>query len=118
MRPGVTGLWQISARSDPSMASRIHFDTVYVTGWSLLMDAKIMARTIPAVLLGRGGSVQMPPSPALNGSIRYPFSHNGFGHANGGHASSHRAIGHHANVHVIEGVDGPDSSTVSLRKLQ
>jgi lipopolysaccharide/colanic/teichoic acid biosynthesis glycosyltransferase len=57
MRPGLTGLWQVSARSDPSLARRIHFDRVYVSRWSLLMDASILARTIPVVVLGKGGRV-------------------------------------------------------------
>jgi lipopolysaccharide/colanic/teichoic acid biosynthesis glycosyltransferase len=83
MRPGLTGLWQISARSDPSLASRIQFDRTYVTDWSLLMDAKIMARTIPVVVLGKGGSVQQPPALTLNGSGGPPVNHNGAGRANG-----------------------------------
>jgi len=57
MRPGLTGLWQISARSDPSLARRIHLDMAYVSRWSLLMDAKILAKTIPVVVLGKGGRV-------------------------------------------------------------
>jgi lipopolysaccharide/colanic/teichoic acid biosynthesis glycosyltransferase len=57
VRPGLTGLWQVTARSDPSFASRVHHDLQYVTAWSLLLDAKILARTVPAVLLGTGGRV-------------------------------------------------------------
>ena len=57
MRPGLTGLWQVSARSDPNLDSRIHFDLLYVNKWSLLLDAKIMAKTVPAVVLGTGGTV-------------------------------------------------------------
>jgi lipopolysaccharide/colanic/teichoic acid biosynthesis glycosyltransferase len=57
MRPGLTGLWQVHARSDPSLASRVHHDLNYVNGWSLLLDAKILAKTVPVVVLGKGGSV-------------------------------------------------------------
>ena len=62
MRPGLTGMWQVNARSDPSLASRIHFDTLYVNGWSLVLDAKILAKTIPTVVLGRGGIVESHPN--------------------------------------------------------
>jgi len=58
MRPGLTGLWQVSARSNPSLDHRIHYDTTYVNGWSLALDARILARTVPAVVRGTGGLVQ------------------------------------------------------------
>jgi len=57
MRPGLTGLWQVSARSDPSLESRIRFDLLYLNQWSLLLDAKIMVKTVPAVVLAKGGRV-------------------------------------------------------------
>jgi lipopolysaccharide/colanic/teichoic acid biosynthesis glycosyltransferase len=57
MRPGLTGLWQVTARSDPRLETRVHYDLEYVTGWSLLLDAKILARTIPAVMLAKGGRI-------------------------------------------------------------
>lgn len=53
-RPGLTGLWQISGRNDVSYATRVAFDTQYVTGWSLIQDVAIIARTVPAVCLSRG----------------------------------------------------------------
>ncbi|WEZ85285.1 sugar transferase (plasmid) [Rhizobium sp. 32-5/1] len=53
-RPGLTGLWQVSGRNDVSYASRIAFDTHYVTNWSLIRDVVIVAKTIPAVCLSRG----------------------------------------------------------------
>jgi hypothetical protein len=69
MRPGLTGLWQVSARSDPNLESRVRFDLHYVNRWSLLLDAKILAKTIPVVVLGEGGRVsraeRVVPSPAL-----------------------------------------------------
>ena len=58
MRPGLTGLWQVSARSDPNLESRVRFDLAYVNRWSLLLDARILAKTIPVVILGQGGKVR------------------------------------------------------------
>jgi len=60
VRPGLTGLWQVSARSDPSLQSRVRLDAQYVARWSLLLDAKIIAMTVPVVVLGRGGLVEQP----------------------------------------------------------
>lgn len=53
-RPGVTGLWQVSGRSDTSYFERIKLDRYYVTQWRPLLDLWILFRTIPAVLLSRG----------------------------------------------------------------
>jgi undecaprenyl-phosphate galactose phosphotransferase len=53
-RPGVTGLWQVSGRSDTTYAQRVHLDSWYVKNWTLAGDLSILARTIPAVLSGRG----------------------------------------------------------------
>jgi lipopolysaccharide/colanic/teichoic acid biosynthesis glycosyltransferase len=92
MRPGLTGLWQVSARSDPNLESRVRFDLHYVNSWSLLLDAKILAKTIPVVIWGEGGKVsgagQVDPSPASrvarpaesngsNGSVHSDLSVNG-----------------------------------------
>jgi lipopolysaccharide/colanic/teichoic acid biosynthesis glycosyltransferase len=74
MRPGLTGLWQVHARSDPSFASRVHFDLRYVNGWSLLLDAKILAKTVPAVVLGRGGSVDRSRHPSALTGLEVPTS--------------------------------------------
>ena len=57
MRPGLTGLWQVSARSDPNLESRIRWDLEYINRWSLLLDAKILAKTVPVVVLAKGGLV-------------------------------------------------------------
>lgn len=54
VRPGVTGLWQVSGRSATTYARRIQLDVRYVRSWSLLQDLSILLRTIPAVLLRRG----------------------------------------------------------------
>jgi len=49
-RPGLTGLWQISGRSDTGYAQRVALDSAYVRGWSLPEDIRIMLRTVPVVL--------------------------------------------------------------------
>lgn len=54
MRPGITGLWQISGRSNLDFRDWIRMDLEYIDRWSLALDLKILAMTIPAVLLGRG----------------------------------------------------------------
>jgi undecaprenyl-phosphate galactose phosphotransferase len=53
-RPGLTGLWQVSGRSDTSYAQRVALDTQYVSTWSFWQDVRILARTIPAVIRRRG----------------------------------------------------------------
>jgi undecaprenyl-phosphate galactose phosphotransferase len=53
-RPGITGLWQVSGRSDTTYAQRVRLDSWYVKNWTLWQDLSIIARTIPAVLSGRG----------------------------------------------------------------
>ncbi|MEO0116781.1 MAG: sugar transferase [candidate division WOR-3 bacterium] len=52
--PGVTGLWQVSGRTDTSYAQRVALDEKYCHNWHLLMDIKIILKTIPAVLSQRG----------------------------------------------------------------
>jgi lipopolysaccharide/colanic/teichoic acid biosynthesis glycosyltransferase len=54
LRPGMTGLWQISGRSDISFRDMVRLDYQYVTGWSVARDAEILLATLPAVLGGRG----------------------------------------------------------------
>ena len=54
MKPGITGLWQIEARNHPDFNTWVERDLSYIDRWSLWLDVKIMARTIPAVLLGTG----------------------------------------------------------------
>jgi undecaprenyl-phosphate galactose phosphotransferase len=53
--PGVTGLWQVSGRSDLSYERRVALDAWYVENWSPWHDIAILAKTVPAVL-GRGGA--------------------------------------------------------------
>jgi len=52
--PGITGLWQVEARQDPSFDSYISLDTAYVENWTLWLDFKILARTVSVVLGGTG----------------------------------------------------------------
>jgi len=52
--PGITGLWQVEARQDPSFDSYISLDTAYVENWNLRMDLRILARTVAVVLSGTG----------------------------------------------------------------
>ncbi|MDE3105837.1 MAG: sugar transferase [Acidobacteriota bacterium] len=52
--PGITGLWQVEARQDPSFDSYISLDTAYVENWSLWLDLKILVRTIGVVVAGTG----------------------------------------------------------------
>jgi lipopolysaccharide/colanic/teichoic acid biosynthesis glycosyltransferase len=54
VKPGITGLWQISGRSDLSFERAIELDIEYVERQSLFLYVIILIRTIPAVLLGRG----------------------------------------------------------------
>ncbi len=54
VRPGITGLWQVSGRSDTSYATRVALDVQYATNPSLLTDLMILLRTPAAVLLRRG----------------------------------------------------------------
>jgi lipopolysaccharide/colanic/teichoic acid biosynthesis glycosyltransferase len=54
VRPGMTGLWQVSGRSDLSLAEAQRLDLYYVDNWSMLQDLNILARTFGAVVRSRG----------------------------------------------------------------
>ena len=54
VKPGVTGLWQVSGRSDLSWAESVRLDVHYVDNWSLGLDLAILVRTVRAVLGHRG----------------------------------------------------------------
>lgn len=54
MKPGITGLWQVSGRSLLPDADRIRLDIDYVDNWSLGRDMAILARTVPVVITARG----------------------------------------------------------------
>jgi exopolysaccharide biosynthesis polyprenyl glycosylphosphotransferase len=52
--PGMTGLWQVSGRSEVSFHDMVRLDLHYIRNWSLGLDLEILARTLPAVLSNRG----------------------------------------------------------------
>jgi len=52
--PGITGLWQVSGRSDVDFQKWVELDLYYIDHWSLWLDLKIIIKTIPAVLQGKG----------------------------------------------------------------
>lgn len=52
--PGITGLWQVQARQEPSFDSYISLDVAYIENWSIWLDIKIIVRTIGVVLMGTG----------------------------------------------------------------
>jgi exopolysaccharide biosynthesis polyprenyl glycosylphosphotransferase len=52
--PGITGLWQVQGRQDPSSDSYISLNVTYIENWSVWLDIKIILRTIGAVLAGTG----------------------------------------------------------------
>jgi exopolysaccharide biosynthesis polyprenyl glycosylphosphotransferase len=54
VKPGVTGLWQVSGRSDLSWEEAVRLDLRYVEDWSLALDATILWKTLRAVFLGEG----------------------------------------------------------------
>jgi exopolysaccharide biosynthesis polyprenyl glycosylphosphotransferase len=54
VRPGITGMWQVSGRHDESMDDYSRLDLYYVDNWSLLTDLFILLKTVPVVLFGRG----------------------------------------------------------------
>jgi exopolysaccharide biosynthesis polyprenyl glycosylphosphotransferase len=54
VKQGVTGLWQVSGRSDLGFEEMVKLDLYYIQNWSIGMDIKILLRTIPAVLFRRG----------------------------------------------------------------
>lgn len=54
VRPGVTGLWQVTARRDPSFDTNMVLDLEYIENWSLRLDLTIVLKTLPVVLHGGG----------------------------------------------------------------
>jgi lipopolysaccharide/colanic/teichoic acid biosynthesis glycosyltransferase len=54
VKPGLTGLWQVSGRSDVSYVERVQLDMHYIRNWSMWLDLLILWRTIPVVLMGEG----------------------------------------------------------------
>ena len=54
VRPGITGLWQTSGRSDVSYEERVRLDMNYIRNWTIWLDLQLLFRTIPAVFKGEG----------------------------------------------------------------
>jgi lipopolysaccharide/colanic/teichoic acid biosynthesis glycosyltransferase len=54
VRPGITGVWQITIRSDGGPEDQEAFDTYYIRNWSVWFDLYVLGRTIAAVASGRG----------------------------------------------------------------
>jgi lipopolysaccharide/colanic/teichoic acid biosynthesis glycosyltransferase len=54
VHPGITGLWQVSGRSDISYDERVRLDMYYIRNWSIWLDLQLLFQTIPAVVKGRG----------------------------------------------------------------
>lgn len=54
VRPGLTGMWQVSGRNNTSYEERVQFDEYYVRNWSVWLDVYILSRTIKVVLTGEG----------------------------------------------------------------
>ena len=54
LRPGLTGIWQVSGRSDTSYSTRVSLDEKYVDNQSLFLDLKLICKTIPAMISSKG----------------------------------------------------------------
>jgi exopolysaccharide biosynthesis polyprenyl glycosylphosphotransferase len=54
VKPGITGLWQVTARRDPSFETNMALDLDYIDNWNLWLDMKILLKTIPEVFRGTG----------------------------------------------------------------
>jgi lipopolysaccharide/colanic/teichoic acid biosynthesis glycosyltransferase len=56
IKPGITCLWQISGRNDLTFEEWMKLDCKYIDNWSVWLDMKILLRTVPVVLFGKGAS--------------------------------------------------------------
>ena len=54
MKPGITGLWQVEARHEPDFDRWVEHDLVYIDGWTIWLDLKILAKTLPALMVHGG----------------------------------------------------------------
>jgi lipopolysaccharide/colanic/teichoic acid biosynthesis glycosyltransferase len=54
IRPGISGLWQVSGRSDVSYEERVRLDMYYIRNWTVWLDINLIIRTIPAAIKGKG----------------------------------------------------------------
>jgi len=54
VKPGITGLWQVSGRSDVTYEERVRLDMYYVRNWTIWLDLQLLLETLPAVIKSRG----------------------------------------------------------------
>jgi len=54
IKPGLTGLWQVSGRSDTNYNARISYDTYYLQSWSVWLDLWIILKTFGSIIFGKG----------------------------------------------------------------
>ncbi len=54
VKPGITGLWQVTSRRDPSFETNMALDLEYIENWNLWLDIKILLKTVPEVFRGTG----------------------------------------------------------------
>ena len=54
VKPGLTGLWQVSGRNDTSYRRRVELDSEYIRNWTPELDLRLLARTVRVVLAGKG----------------------------------------------------------------
>jgi len=54
VKPGITGLWQISGRNEVMFSERLRFDYLYIKNWSLWLDFIILLKTFQTVIKGKG----------------------------------------------------------------
>src|SRR5256885_16894482 len=57
MKPGITGLWQVSGRNRLPFDEMVRMDLYYIENWSLLLDIKIILQTVPVMWRGEGGDL-------------------------------------------------------------
>jgi lipopolysaccharide/colanic/teichoic acid biosynthesis glycosyltransferase len=56
IRPGITCLWQVAGRNNLTFEQWMELDRQYIESWSIWLDLKILCKTIPVVLLGKGAA--------------------------------------------------------------
>ena len=77
VKPGMTGLWQVSARSAVSYDDMVFLDLYYIENRSLFFDLEILLRTIPVVLYGKGSRIEKPREKSLEEKVE-ELSKNGY----------------------------------------